>query len=78
MLFAVHTQRIQRGIREIEYIMKKKLSSKVALHRLSLGADRAVQKEQGFFDGRFVQRVEPSAKKYSRKQKHNTKKFDDL
>jgi hypothetical protein len=56
--------------------MKKKLSSKAALHRLKLGADRTVQKEQGFFDGRFVQRAEPSSKVYSRKQKHNAKKFD--
>ena len=58
--------------------MKKKLSSKAALHRLKLGADRNVQKEQGYFDGRFVQRAEPSAKLYTRKQKHNAKKFDAL
>ena len=58
--------------------MKKKLSSKAALHRLKLGADRDVQKEQGYFDGRFVQRAEPSEKLYTRKQKHKPKKFDDL
>ena len=58
--------------------MKKKLSSKAALHRLKLGADRDVQKEQGYFDGRFVQRAEPSEKLYTRKQKHTLKKFDDL
>jgi hypothetical protein len=58
--------------------MKKKLSSKAALHRLKLGADRNAQKQQGYFDGRFVQRAEPSAKVYSRKQKHNLKKFDAL
>jgi len=58
--------------------MKKKLSSKAALHRLKLGADRDAQKEQGYFDGRFVQRAEPSAKLYKRKQKHNPKKIDEL
>ena len=58
--------------------MKKKLSSKTALHRLKLGADRDTQKEQGFFDGRFVQRSEPSAKVYKRKQKHNAKNYDAL
>ena len=58
--------------------MKKKLSSKAALHRLKRGADRNVQKVQGYFDGRFVQRAEPSAKLYSRKQKHNNKKIDVL
>jgi hypothetical protein len=58
--------------------MKKKLSSKAALHRLKLGADRDTQKEQGFFDGRFVQRSEPSAKVYKRKQKHNAKNYDAL
>ena len=58
--------------------MKKKLSSKAALHRLKLGADRDAQKEQGYFDGRFVQRAEPSVKLYTRKQKHNLKKIDEL
>jgi hypothetical protein len=58
--------------------MKKKSSSKAALHRLKLGADRNVQKKQGYFDGRFVQRAEPTAKLYSRKQKHNNKKIDAL
>ena len=58
--------------------MKKKLSSKAALHHLKLGADRNAQKEQGYFDGRFVQRSEPSAKLYKRKQKHNTKNYDVL
>lgn len=58
--------------------MKKKLSSKTALHQLKLGADRKVQKEQGYFDGRFVQRSEPSAKLYSRKMKHSNKNYDAL
>ena len=58
--------------------MKKKLSSKTALHLLKLGADRNVQKEQGFFDGRFVQRSEPTAKQYKRKQKHTSKNYDAL
>lgn len=58
--------------------MKKKLSSKAALHRLKLGADRDAQKAQGYFDGRFVQRSEPSAKIYKRKQKHNAKNYEAL
>ena len=58
--------------------MKKKLSSKAALHQLKLGEDRNVQKEQGYFDGRFVQRAEPSSKLYTRKLKHTNRKFDAL
>ena len=40
------------------------------LHTLKLGVNRASQKEQGFFDGRFVSRTERDKTKYSRKLKH--------
>jgi hypothetical protein len=40
------------------------------LHKIRLAASRESQKKQGFFDGRFVSRVEESKKKYKRKPKH--------
>jgi len=36
----------------------------------NIGVTRKFQKEQGYFDGRFVERKEPSKKLYTRKQKH--------
>ena len=41
-----------------------------------LGVTREFQKEQGFFDGRFVERVDKSKKAYSRKEKHKNKNWD--
>lgn len=38
--------------------------------KINLGASRESQKQQGFFDGRFVARTERSKKTYTRKQKH--------
>jgi hypothetical protein len=38
--------------------------------KINLGASRESQKLQGFFDGRFVGRVQDSKKNYSRKTKH--------
>lgn len=38
--------------------------------KINLGASRKSQLEQGYFDGRFVQRAEQSKKTYSRKRKH--------
>jgi hypothetical protein len=43
---------------------------KVDMQKLRLAASRVSQKEQGFFDGRFVARTEESKKKYKRKTKH--------
>ena len=40
------------------------------LHNIKLAASRVSQKEQGFFDGRFVARAEESKKNYKRKPKH--------
>ena len=38
-----------------------------------VGATRESQREQGFFDGRFVSRTQPSKKQYTRKQKHQNR-----
>jgi hypothetical protein len=40
------------------------------MQKIRLAASRVSQKEQGFFDGRFVARTEESKKKYRRKTKH--------
>jgi hypothetical protein len=40
------------------------------LHKIRLAIQRESQKEQGFFDGRFVSRSERDKSKYSRKLKH--------
>ena len=44
--------------------MKKKQNPKKEVHQLILGKQRTQQVEQGYFDGRFVQRAEPSKKIY--------------
>jgi len=38
--------------------------------KMNIGVTRQFQKEQGFFDGRFVSRVQSSKKTYTRKLKH--------
>jgi hypothetical protein len=43
------------------------------LHKMTVGKQREKQVEQGFFDGRFVQRAEESKKTYKRKEKHPKK-----
>ena len=43
---------------------------KTDMQKIRLGATRQSQKEQGYFDGRFVARSIPSAKSYTRKTKH--------
>jgi hypothetical protein len=42
------------------------------VHQIRLAASRESQKQQGFFDGRFVARVQESKKTYTRKQKHKS------
>jgi hypothetical protein len=49
---------------------------KIQTIKMNVGATRNSQKEQGFFDGRFVSRTEKSKKTYSRKDKHKQKSFD--
>lgn len=41
-----------------------------------MGATRESQREQGFFDGRFVTRTQASKKQYTRKQKHKKQNND--
>jgi hypothetical protein len=48
--------------------MKPKKNPKKEVHQLIVGQQRQKQKEQGFFDGRFVQRAEPSKKIYRREK----------
>ena len=38
--------------------------------KMNIGVVRELQKQQGYFDGRFVSRTTPSKKQYTRKQKH--------
>lgn len=40
------------------------------LHNLRIARERAFQIQQGFFDGRFIERSEPSKKIYKRNPKH--------
>ena len=47
-----------------------KKSEKKRLHKIKIGVERESQLEQGYFDGRFVEKVEKSQKQYSRKKKH--------
>ena len=46
------------------------------VHKMILGSQRNAQKEQGFFDGRFVTRSMDLKKHYTRKEKHK-KSFVD-
>ena len=49
--------------------MKKiKKMTKTQLLKIKIGASRKSQKDQGFFDGRFVERSETSKKIYNRKK----------
>jgi len=44
--------------------------------KMKVGATRKSQKEQGYFDGRFVERSEKLQNKYKRKPKHKNKSYD--
>jgi hypothetical protein len=46
---------------------------KEKLHKMTVGKQREKQAEQGFFDGRFVQKAQESKKIYKRKEKHPKK-----
>lgn len=50
--------------------------TKAQLFKIKIGASRKSQKEQGFFDGRFVERSEVSKKIYNRK-KEVKNRFDE-
>ena len=44
--------------------------------KMNVGATRESQKQQGYFDGRFVARAMESKKKYTRKDKHKGMMLD--
>ena len=54
-------------------VMKRK---KISIHKELAGMQRKFQKEHGFFDGRFVSRLEESKKRYKRKLKHTNKNYN--
>jgi hypothetical protein len=47
-----------------------KAKEKNIVHKMIVGNQRIAQKEQGFFDGRFVARSMDLKKHYTRKEKH--------
>ena len=47
-----------------------KTNDKNIIHNMILGSQRQKQADQGFFDGRFVVRVQETKKSYTRKEKH--------
>jgi hypothetical protein len=49
---------------------------KTQILKINLGASRKSQLEQGYFDGRFVQRAQQSKKVYTRKQKHQKTNYE--
>ena len=44
--------------------------------KINLAASRESQRQQGYFDGRFVQRAVPDKTKYYRKRKHKNKTYE--
>jgi hypothetical protein len=55
--------------------LKTKKSRKNKIHKMLLAAQREKQKAEGYFDGRFVERKQESAKKYKRYPKHKKKEL---
>ena len=53
-----------------------KIMNKKDQQKMKLGVTRENQKEQGYFDGRFVERSEKLKNKYKRKPKHKNKSYD--
>ena len=53
-----------------------KIMNKKDQQKMKLGVTRENQKEQGYFDGRFVERSEKLKNKYNRKPKHKNKSYD--
>jgi hypothetical protein len=44
--------------------------------KMNIGVTRESQKQQGYFDGRFVERTIQSKKQYTRKRKHKRNSLD--
>ena len=47
-----------------------KTDNKNIVHKLIIGSQREQMVDQGFFDGRFVVRIQETKKIYKRKEKH--------
>jgi len=47
------------------------------IHKINLGATRKKQKEEGYFDGRFVEKAEKLKNKYKRNKKHKNKGYGE-
>ena len=62
----------QLTIHILTQIMNKRDAQK-----LKVGATRKSQIEQGYFDGRFVERSEKLQNKYKRKPKHKNKSYGE-
>lgn len=58
------------------YVNQKIEKMKISTIKMNVGATRNSQKEQGFFDGRFVSRTEKSKKDYDRNRKHKNKGWE--
>ena len=58
------------------YVNQKIEKMKISTIKMNVGATRNSQKEQGYFDGRFVSRTEKSKKDYDRKSKHKNKGWE--
>ena len=58
------------------YINQKLEKMRIETIKVNVGATRNSQKEQGYFDGRFVSRTEKSKKDYDRKSKHKNKGWE--
>ena len=59
--------------------MSKKAKDRITkeqLHKLKVGKERESQLEQGYFEGRFRERVEKPKKSYKRKPKHKNKDWE--
>ena len=52
--------------------MKKKKD----LQKMRVGVTREKQKQEGYFDGRFVEKTEKLKKAYKRKPKHKNQGWD--
>lgn len=50
--------------------------TKEQLHKLKVGSERESQIDQGYFDGRFRERVEKPKKYPKRKPKHKNKDWE--
>ncbi len=58
--------------------MKKKKTDKEKLHKIQSSINREEAKEQGFYDGRFRNKVIPNKKRKSKRIKINPKDLESI